>query len=257
MPGHFRPGPISAPDAARLNDLWREVDQLRRIYAEPPLSITRSAGVPVIRGRDEPVLLCEVVSNDGAAPPAHTVKRKTRNEPTDNSVVDYLPTDPLIENVLNPLQVAWADGTLLEVWAIPDRPGYFWGQSFSDAPTDPWFFARVTGGDDATGYSWQRVHLTSPHSWVDSSVSPATGTNNAWRAPSNYSFPSLPTISPTQTMLMRPAADASGQYEMVPWGAMFDFSCEVVVDVACVAGVVTPTYKTLTVSGRDLTGSLV
>src|SRR5262245_19650878 len=105
--GPFRRGTLSASDADRLNELWRFKDAHERLFVEGPLALSREAGIPVIKGVPPPeVYLCEVVSNDGATPPAHTVKRKTR-APGSNAPFDHF-TLSLFKNVLNPQQVALA-----------------------------------------------------------------------------------------------------------------------------------------------------
>jgi hypothetical protein len=132
-----------------------------------------------------------------------------------------------------------------------------------DAGAAAWFFALITGGSNAAGYSWKRINLTSPHSWVDATdPAPLTGSANAWRAPSN-----TPAVLPTgatgppdipvdQAVLIRPSPTVNGQFEVTPWGGLQTFSCTVVTNVACVSGSIVQTTKTLKIMGRDLAGSL-
>jgi hypothetical protein len=47
----FRPGPLSADDAARLTELARELGAWRRLSVSPPLSLRRVAGIPLLSVR--------------------------------------------------------------------------------------------------------------------------------------------------------------------------------------------------------------
>lgn len=49
---NFRVGQLSATDAARLNEMWRALESLRRINAAAPLAINNLGGVPVISLND-------------------------------------------------------------------------------------------------------------------------------------------------------------------------------------------------------------
>jgi hypothetical protein len=122
----FTPGEITVPQAAGLNELARVAGQFSRLTVAAPLSLTRPAGIPAIRldatGLGD--LLAEITGNNGATPPVHTAKRKTRD--TSNNVVDYSPAQTF-DKVLNPQETAWSSGTLIELVKIPDWPGWYWG----------------------------------------------------------------------------------------------------------------------------------
>jgi len=119
----FKAGPLNAVEAAALNEVDRRLRVVENIQPRAPITLGRTGNGIFIGVEGLDVLLCEVVSSSGT-PPAHTVKRKTRQG--DNTVTDFVPATTLT-NVLNPAAVAWPVGTLVFVTAIPDQAGYYWG----------------------------------------------------------------------------------------------------------------------------------
>lgn len=116
------------------------------------------------------------------------------------------------------------------------------------------FWGEVTGGTDAAGYSWKRKVQTAPGVWADATTGdPLTGTNDARRAPSNVTPPTIPV---GQVVELTPSP--VGGYEVAAAGGVQTVVFEsVVTGVACVGGDLQVTTATLTISGRDLSASLV
>ena len=111
-----------------------------------------------------------------------------------------------------------------------------------------WFWAEITGGTDAAGYSWKRKYLSAAATWSDATTpAPLTGTSNAYRAPSALST-SIPAVPSGQVLLIRPSPTLDGSYEIGPWGGRQ--AVTVVTAVSCVDGEIVVTTATLT--GRDL-----
>lgn len=123
MSNPFGPGQLTASQAAKLNDLWDFRERMQRMTGRPPFAVTLAGGVPIVSGDPPKTLLCEVTVNDGAVPPSHTVKRKTRD--AGNAIVDYQPLGTF-ENVLDPAEVGFDVGTLVGVLQFPDQDGYRW-----------------------------------------------------------------------------------------------------------------------------------
>lgn len=84
-------------------------------------------------------------------------------------------------------------------------------------PLFAWFWLKIDGGNDASGYSGHAVVLTGPNTWADDEL--IIPNNTAWRAPSNQVSPILPTIATTQTVLCRKSLTFPGNYEITPWGS--------------------------------------
>lgn len=137
-------------------------------------------------------------------------------------------------------------GTYVWVWPDPTNAG---GYLFDGgSPGGGWFWAEVTGGSDAGGYSWKRKYLSAAATWSDATApGPLTGTSNAYRPPSADAT-GIPAIPSGQVVAIRPSPTLAGSFEIGPWGGRQ--SVTVVTNVACVAGSIVVTTKTL--YGRDL-----
>lgn len=164
-PNRFKPGQLSASDAAALNEIAAKVDGLSRMTVAAPLAMTKSAGIPMITTATFEVLLGEVTDDDGGDPPVYTVKRKTREglDPSlTNTVVDYVP-ETLYDRVLNPLGgdvipstvPVWRVGTLVQLVPIADWRGWYWG---FEVKGETGFFAKLTA-TDGTGWNFYRQTL--------------------------------------------------------------------------------------------------
>jgi hypothetical protein len=242
--GPFAPGELSWADAQKLNDLWQEVEQFKRLAAAPPLQLNRAAGIPQLTlfGLPDDVLLCEVVSDNGLSPPAHVVKRKTRDG--SNNIVDLSPLTTLA-NVLNPAGEPWDTGALVGVTRLPDQQDYRWGW-----PATAPIYAVVESGTDATYYTCTPIHLTGPNAWTrygDHFI--------GYRAPSVLTGTGYPPDIPVgQVVVARPATayvpgggDPPVAWEITPWGGIERVL--IVTDVTCSPTlVVTKQY----LYGRDL-----
>ena len=122
----FTPGELTGPQARALNELARVAEQFSRLTVAAPLSLTRPAGIPAIRVDDiggMDIFLVEITGNSGT-PPVHTGKRKTRD--TSNNVIDLSPEVDYTQ-ILNPLETAWPDGTLVAIFPIPEYKDWWWG----------------------------------------------------------------------------------------------------------------------------------
>src|SRR6185503_5489463 len=131
----FNPGTLSREQSDRLNKMHRMLDQLSRISATSPLTISKIGGTPNISIAEsyEPIL-AEITGNDGHTPPVHTAKRKTRN--SSNAIVDLIPATS-IPNVLAPDGSTIATGTLVNLIAITDWP-----------LPEPWWWAHRLVGNN-------------------------------------------------------------------------------------------------------------
>lgn len=129
--------------------------------------------------------------------------------------------------------------------------------------------AYITGGDDASGYSWAEAEQTSG-TWGTKSGG-RTGSGNLRRMPSNLSQPDMVT---GQYVRIWPSVKTPGEYECGAPGSIESFStAEFMTDVSISATAttvcnadgtlsttfnftVTKTRKTLTMQGRDVTGTV-
>lgn len=149
----FRPGTLTGPDAARLNEMLRRLEQLDRASGSGPLSTSRAGGIPQFTAaHDRPVILAEITADDGGVPPVHEAKRKTRaaesySGTVVNDVVDYSP-ETLFDKVLSVNETAIAAGALVHLSPVIDHPGYWWAiEAGAAAPELP----RVRVATTASG----------------------------------------------------------------------------------------------------------
>lgn len=124
-----------------------------------------------VSGREESPVLAEITGNDAATPPVHTAKRKTRKDTaTINTVVDFDPPAEF-DQVLNPLESAIPDGTLVELLPIPDFPDWWWAFPVSVATaTGVVWIARLTAVDGSGNWKWwlQALNGSTPPVYADS-----------------------------------------------------------------------------------------
>ena len=187
MSTRFTPGELTGPQAAALNEMARVGEQFSRLTVAPPLSLTRPAGIPAIR-LDTTTLtgdvLAESTANNGAIPPVHTAKRKTRD--TSNFVVDYSPLETFTQ-VLNPQETAWANGTLIELVKIPDWPGWYWGFAVGGGVVPP------TLPCEPHGWLLDRQALIDTHKYFDVQVFAGAGRcaciMDQGRTPGSFPYP--------------------------------------------------------------------
>lgn len=125
--------------------------------------------------------------------------------------------------------------------------------------TDGGIWVEITGGSAALGYSGKRVERTAGLTWADSTGPlPLTWTNKIFRSP--IVAGSAPEIPVGHVVRGYPSVNESIALDTSEAGRQ-TVTHVVVTDVTatCVAGsiVLTKTTKTLTITGRDLTSSLV
>lgn len=215
----FAPGRLTAPQAARLNEMWRELQSLRRMSAAPPLVLTREAGVPVIRAPDlvtGDAVVARVTGDDGGTPPVYSAVRETR-DPATNLVADYAPTTAY-DRVLGVNGATFAAGDYVTLVPIPDQSGWWWAAPLGAAAA-PGFFARLTtSGSNGSGYGtmWKYVQVAyddvSGYGWHD------VGGESADYVAVPVPYDGTHTVAPYAGMRVRmfPSAELAGVYEFLP-----------------------------------------
>lgn len=138
--------------------------------------------------------------------------------------VDVLVERPVMEPAIIPRVVTSAPNDAGETTTVSyyfTRTGdvtYDLAIEVTTSATYAEFHARVTGGSDAGGYSWQRVTLVGPgNTWADSAAVPASGASNAWRAPSEDDT-AIPAINVGQVIKIRKSQTYADQFEVTAWG---------------------------------------
>lgn len=135
----------------------------------------------------------------------------------------------------------------------------------SGGTASDWFPARIVSGTDAGGYAIAEQEMTPAGTWADKSGG-RTGTG--WRMPSNTTTPDY---IAGQVVQARPSPATAGAYELDPFGSVdsYNTGANIVTNVSgsisatCNADgtltidlTLTQTKQTLTINGRDVTGSL-
>lgn len=113
-----------------------------------------------------------------------------------------------------------------------------------------WFLCRITGGDEAAGYSGVEVDYDTGTALYVAVTGGVTFTHTGRRGPSKDYDP--PTIPVGQLALAEESALSPGQYKLTPWGGQLRYTQKVYDGSYCDGGNLVNVYKRIRVYATNL-----